>query len=91
MLDSLIRMCLMLCTVMQHKAPKMSSRNISLAGERNIHDLFALVKQNVVAYTCLHSGFPVTGRVVVETTQIFVPLARTSVSLHTVSLFWDWQ
>ena len=61
------------------KAPKMSC----LAGERNIHDLFALVKRNVVTDTCLHPGFPVTGRVVVETTQIFVPLASASVSLHT--------
>lgn len=67
------------------KAPKMSSRNLSFAGE-NIHDLFAVVKWNVVTDTCLHSGFPVTARFVVETNQIFMPLARTS-----VSLFWDWQ
>lgn len=68
------------------KAPKMSSRNLSLAGEKNIHYLFALVKWNVVTDTCLHSGFPETGRVVVETSQIFMPLARSR-----VSLFWDWQ
>ena len=77
LLDNLIHMCLMLCignaaqTKLQRRDPE-----ISLARERNIHGLFAMVRWSVVTDTCLHSGFPVTGRVVVETKQIFVPLAR---------------
>ncbi|KAJ7403764.1 hypothetical protein WISP_149128 [Willisornis vidua] len=40
------------------EASKMNSRNLSLAGERNIHDLFALEKENAVTDMCLLSGFP---------------------------------
>lgn len=65
-----------------NKALKMSSRNLSSARERNICNVFALVRRNVVMGTCSYSGFPVIGSVLVETKQIFVPLAKMSASLH---------
>lgn len=93
LLDNLIHMCLVLCTgnAAQTKFQRWAPE-IFLAGERSTHNLFALVKQNVVTDTCLCSGFPVTARVCGRNkTDLRAARQNKCESAYSVSLFQGWQ